>query len=157
MDEKRAIGYGLLAASFWYLFLRGVKALRVGLQQLRLVSVESETATLEVMLYVRNPLLVSVLVRDISGTISIMGIPVGTINYPINRRIAAQGVSYIPVQVHISYQALGASLFTNILSGSVQSLLIELQGKVTAGEKIPVSVPIRKAWTYNDIIQKAGV
>ena len=154
MTEKQAWIVGLSAAAFWLLVLRGASALKIGLKYIQLISVNGDTATMQVMLYVQNPLIASVLVRSVSGTVSIMGIPVGVIDYPINKRIEARSISYIPVQVEISYSKLGDAIWANIMSGSVQTLSIELDGKITAGEQYSISVPIRKLWTYSDIINR---
>ena len=154
MTTRQRIGVSILAVGVWWFGLRGASALKVGLHSLRLAGIAADTATLEVTLYVRNPLLATVFVRSISGTVSVMGIPVGVVDCPVNQRILARQTTYIPIPVQISYANLGAAAYTNIMTGSVQSLAIELQGKICAGESVPVNIPIRKIWTYNDIIQR---
>ena len=154
MTDRKAIGLGLVAAGFWYLFLRGASALKLGLKSLRLSGISLESATLEVTLFVRNPLLATVFVREIAGTISVMGVPVGVIDTVINKRIFARSTSYIPVQVQISYAAMGAAAWQNIMSGNVQTLTVEFDGKIKAGERFSVPIPVKKLWTYRDIIEK---
>lgn len=154
MTDKQAWIVGLSAATFWLLVLRGASALKIGLKSVRLQQVNGDIATLQVMLYVQNPLIASVLIRNVAGQINIMGIPVGTIDYPINRRIEARSITYIPVQVEVSYSKLGDAVWANIMSGDVQTLSIELDGTITAGERYAVSIPIHKVWTYSDIINK---
>lgn len=153
MTDKKAAYIGLAVAGFWYYFLRGVTALKIGLKQLRITGIDGDTATLEVTLFIQNPLLAQVFVRSVSGTISIMGIPVGTIDYPINRRIKSRSITYLPVRVQISYSALGDALWANIMTGDIQTLIIELQGTITTGEKVEIPIPVRKSWTYSDIIE----
>ena len=154
MSDKQAICIGLAVAGFWYYFLRGASALKLGLKSLRLSGISMDTATLEVTLYVRNPLLATVFVRSIAGTISVMGMPVGVIDTVINKRIYARSTSYIPVHVQISYAAMGAAAWANIMSGNVQTLTVEFAGKITAGEKVALPIPVKKLWTYQDIIEK---
>ena len=154
MTNQQAIGAGLLVAGFWYYVLRGASALRIGLKRLRLLTIGLDASTIEALLYVYNPLLATVFVREVQGTIYIQGQPVGVVNYPVNRRIQARSTTYIPVQLIVSPTALGAAAWQNIMSGSIQTLTIELKGTIRTGEQVVLPIPIRKTWTYNDIIER---
>ena len=153
MTNKKALYLGLGIASLWMWVFRGVSALKVGLKDIRLVNIAGDNATLQVTIYLQNPLLVSVVVRSITGVIRIMGKDVGIIDYPISQRIKARSINYLPVQVHVDYISLGDAVWANIQTGTIQTLTVELDGTITAGEKHPIKLPIRKLWTYNDIIQ----
>lgn len=151
--NKRALYWGLGVASLWMWVFRGVSALKIGLKDIRLYSLAGDGGTLQVTIYIQNPLLVSVVVRSITGVIKIMGKEVGIIDYPVAQRINARSVNYLPVLVQVDYKSLGEAVWQNIQSGTIQTLSVELEGTITAGEKYPVRLPIRKLWTYNDIIQ----
>lgn len=150
--DNKAIKLGLLATGFWYFFLRGAIALRVGLKSVRLVEVFGDRATVEIMLYVYNPTLASVLVRSLRGTVSVMGMPVGEIDYPVNARIKARRTAVVPVMVDVSSSAFGEAMWNNIQTGHIETMAIELNGSVVCGEKVPISYPIRKLWVWQDII-----
>lgn len=151
MNQKQA-WYIFGAGVIYYYFLRGVRSLRFGIERFNLISFTDKIAEFEVVFYAYNPLLVGLFMRNVSGTIRLMGVEIGYVNYPVNQEVLPRNYTFIPVRFSVDYAKLGNGLVSYLKTGNVSTLLIEFDGLVTVGREKIVSVPIRKQITWGDLI-----
>ena len=134
----------------WYGLLRGVRAVKVYFDKLRIVGINPGAIEYKITLLVHNPLLVDVLVNDISGNVYIMGVHVATINYPVNQRIRSFATSMFDIQFEAYADKLGEALWANIQTGDPHTLLVTFDGYVTIKG---IQIPVKKDFTYDDIFR----
>ena len=150
MNKKQAwwiFGAGVV----YYYFLRGVRSLQFGIKRFALVSFSDKIAEFEVVFFAYNPLLISLFLRGVKGTIRLMGIEVGIVNYPVNQDVKARSYTYIPVRFTVEYNKIGEGLVEYLKTGNVNTLLIEFEGTISLGRDHIVDVPIKKQITWGDI------
>lgn len=135
-------------AALWYWVLRGVRAIAVKFEGLRVSSVNGGSVSFALSVLIHNPLLISVLVNDIIGDVYIMDIHCATVNYPLNQRIRALGDSRIRVNFDAYPAQLGEALFANIATGDIRTLLFRFNGYVTVGG---IRIKVDKSFTFNDV------
>lgn len=140
------------AGVFYYYFLRGVKSVKFGIDRFSLVTLGEAAATFEVRFFVYNPLLVSLFLRGVAGTIKLMGIEISSVDYPINQDLKARKYTYIPIRFTVEYDKLGDGLLAYLKTGNVSTLLIEFDGSIAVGRENVVDMPISKQITWGTII-----
>lgn len=151
---KQTAGILLLSgAALWYWVLRGVRAVSVKFEKLRITGIADKKVLFNVSALIYNPLLVTVLVNNIVGDIYIMGIPCAKVNYPLNQRIRSRGTSRITVNFEAYTDQLGEALVTNIATGDIRTMLFQFVGYVTAGG---INIKIDKSFTFNDLFGHEG-
>ena len=152
MTTVQKIGWGLLGiAALWYGVLRGVDAVKVTFERLRVLSVNVGSITFNLSVLVHNPLLIDVLVNDIVGEVSLMNIPCAMVNYPVNQRLHAGKTSRLQVNFDVFSKELGEALFANIQTGNINTLLMRFDGYITVKG---IQIPINREFTFNDIFGK---
>lgn len=150
MNKKQA--WWIFAAGVvYYYFLRGVRSLKFGIDRFHLVSFNDKMAEFEVVFFAYNPLLVSLFLRNVNGTIRLMGREIGSVDYPVNQNVLARSYTLIPVRFTVEYAKLGDGLVSYLRTGNVSTLLIEFDGTISMGQDRIVSVPIKKQITWGDI------
>lgn len=150
MNKKQAwwiFGAGVV----YYYFLRGVRSLQFGIDRFHLVSFNDKMAEFEVVFFAYNPLLISLFLRNVSGTIRLMGKEIGSVDYPVNQNVLARSYTLIPVRFTVDYAKLGDGLVSYLKTGNVSTLLIEFDGTISLGQDRIVNVPIKKQITWGDI------
>lgn len=138
----------LSGAALYYFWLRGIRGIGVSFNGLRLVSIVDDEMRFSLQLSVRNPLLLSVLVNDIVGTIYLMDIPVANIDFPLNQRIYSRSISPITINFDVSKSKLGAALFTNIETGDIRTMLVHFVGYIRVQN---IKLKVDKQFTFEDI------
>ena len=141
------IGAGMV---LWYGFLRGVRAVKVYFDKLRVVSIAADGIIYRISLAIHNPLLIDVVINDIQGKVYIMDTHVATIDYPVNQRIRSFGTSVFDIQFEAYSDKIGAALWQNIQTGDVHTLLVTFDGYVTVKG---VNIHVKKQFTYDDIFR----
>lgn len=149
MKQKTAGILLLSGVALYYLVLQGIRGIGVSFKGLRVVSIVDDSVRFSVQLYIRNPLLLSVLVNDIVGTIYIMNIPVADVDFPLNQRIHSRSISPVTINFNVSKSKLGEALFANIETGDVRTLLVRFAGYLKISK---VKVNVDKQFTFEDII-----
>lgn len=148
MTNKQA---GILlvgGAALWYWVLRGVRAIAVKFERLRLYAVNVGSLSFNISVLIHNPLLISVLVNDVIGDIYIMDVHCATVNYPLNQRIGALSDSRIRLNFDAYPAQLGEALFANISTGDIRTMLFRFDGYVTVGG---IRIKVDKSFTFNDV------
>ncbi|MCM1069933.1 MAG: hypothetical protein NC038_07795 [Paludibacter sp.] len=148
MTNKTAGILLLSGGALWYWVLRGVRAIAVKFERLRLFSVNVGSLSFNISVLIHNPLLVTVLVNEIIGDIYIMDVHCAAINYPLNQRIRAMGDSRLQVNFDVFPEQLGQALFSNISTGDIKTLLFRFDGYVKVGG---IRIKIDKSFTFTDV------
>lgn len=149
MDKliKIGLGFGLL----WYSVLRGAKGLVVRINSYSFRSVNTDgTISLNLNLSIKNPLLVGITIKSITGDVYAQGCQIGTVNTTYNYYIAGGKTHVLPVIVNLDLAQMGQAALQNIQSGDIRTLTIAFNGKLTAG-KYNVPVPLQFEFDYNDL------
>lgn len=141
--------FGLTAAAI-YLKHR-IDSIGIRLRNLSLVSIdqESKSALLNMVVAVRYPLPVSTYAKRLTGSLYIQGAKVATIDTMVNRYLQPDGENIINIPVTINYQQLAAGVWSNIQTGNVRTLLIQIDARLTTNI-LPIS--IHKTLTWEDLI-----
>ncbi len=148
--KKRNKGILFLGgAALYYWVLRGIRGVSVAFKGLRVISVVDDTIRFSVQLFIHNPLLISVLVNDIIGTIYIMNIPVAEVDFPLNQRIQSRSVSPVTINFNVSREMLGEAMYQNIMTGDIRTLLVRFTGYLKAAN---VRVNVNKQFTFEDLV-----
>lgn len=136
------------AALLWYGVLRGVNAIEVKFEKLRIVKFALSAITFQLSLIIYNPLLVSVLVNEIVGDVYIMGIKVATINQPLNQRIYANKASRFNLLFDVYPNELTQALWANIQTGDIHTMLFRFDGYAVVKN---IKIPIDREFTFDEI------
>lgn len=148
--KKKTGGIILLGgAALYYWVLRGIRGISVAFNGLRVLSIVDDEVRFSVQLSIRNPLIVSVLVNDIVGTVYLMDIPVAEVSFPLNQRIYARSVSPVTINFNVSKEKLGEALYANIQTGDVRTLLVRFDGYLKAAK---MQLHIDKQFTFEDLV-----
>lgn len=145
---KIGVGLGLL----WYGLLRGAKGLVVRLDSysFRSISTADMTASLNLNLSIKNPLLVGLTIKGVQGDVFAQGQKVGYINTTYDYYLAGGKTHILPVVVNLNMSNVGQAALLNIQSGDVRTLTIAFDGKMFVG-KYNVSIPLRFKLDYDDL------
>ena len=146
---KIGLGIGLL----WYGVLRGAKGLMVRIHSYSFnsVNLSDMTASLNLNLSIKNPLLVGLTIKGVQGDVYAQGQKVGTVNTSYNYYLAGGKTHVLPVVVNLDMTSAGQAALLNIQSGDVRTLTIAFDGKLFAG-KYNVGVPLKFELDYNDLM-----
>ena len=150
LNKKQAWGISI-AGILYFTVLRGARALRYGIEYIRPAYLTDSTATISIGLYMYNPLLVGVFLRRLDANVRIQGIQVGTVSEELNYNIEPHKMARVSFNLNVDAVKLGKSLFQWIMSGNVNNLAIEVDGKLTVGRDRTVKVPIHKLMTWREI------
>lgn len=154
MDARKVIGWTAAIAAAWYGILRGANALFVGIRGYRFqaVSLQNRTASFSLNFVIKNPLLVGITLREVSGDIYIQGIKCGLVATKYNYFLSGGKTHVIPVVVTISLEGLASAVVENIMSGDVRTLTIDFDGAVFVGDSGLVRIPIQKTVTWEELV-----
>lgn len=145
-----AIGAGL--GLLWYGIKRGAKSLVFGVQNYSISAIDlSEgTAALNLNLSIRNPLMVGVTIRGITGDVYVEDRLVGRINMRYDYFISGGKTHVIPIIVNLDLSQIGPAIMANITSGDINTLDIKFDGKV-AVTNCSVPIPVKLNMNYGDL------
>ena len=141
------------AAFLWYAVLRGAKGLQVKVHSysFRGVNLSDNTVSLDLNISIKNPLLVGLTVKGVTGDVYIQGHKAGAVNTVYDYYIAGGKTHVIPVIVNLYMADVLQSALMNIQSGNVQNLTIAFDGKLLVGQ-YSVGVPLQFELDYNDLV-----
>lgn len=152
MERLAKIGLGL--GLLWYGVLRGAKGLSVRIQSysFRSVDLSAMTASLNLNLSIKNPLLVGLTIKGIQGDVYAQGEKVGTVNTSYDYYLAGGKTHVLPVVVNLDLTSSGQAALLNIQSGDVSTLTIMFDGKLFVG-KYNVGIPLKFELDYSDLTE----
>lgn len=145
---KIGLGFGLL----WYGVLRGAKGLvvRIYNYSFRSVSLTDGTVSLNLNLLIKNPLLVGLTIKNVTGDVYVQGQRVGYVNTSYDYYIAGGKTHILPVIVNLQMGDLLQSALLNIQSGDIRTLTVAFNGKLYVSN-YSVPVPLQFDFDYNDL------
>ena len=146
---KIGIGLGLL----WYGVLRGAKGLIVRVQNysFRSIDITNGTVSLNLNLLIKNPLLIGMTIKGITGDVYAQGNKVGYVNMSYDYYLAGGHTHVIPVVVNLVMGDVAQAALLNIQSGDVRTLTVAFNGKIYVA-KYSVPVPFQFELDYNDLL-----
>lgn len=146
----KTLGWILVGgAALWWGVLRGIDAIKIKFEKIRLVGITSTSMTMNLSVLVKNPLFVDVLVNDIVGDVYLMGEKCAVVNYPINQRLRGGKTSRLQVYIEVLGQQVGQALWANIQTGNINTLLMRFDGYVTVRG---MRIPIDRQFTLGEIL-----
>ena len=150
---ERLVKIGLGLSLLYYGVLRGAKGLKVRIYSysFQSVSISDMTASLNLNLSIKNPLLVGLTIKGVQGDVYAQGQKVGTVNTTYDYYLAGGKTHVLPVVVNLDLSNAGQAALLNIQSGDIRTLTIRFDGKLFAG-KYNVGVPLRFELDYNDLV-----
>ena len=154
METRQLVKIGLGAAILWYGVLRGAKALMVGVRDFsfRGLNMTDGTVSLNLKFLIKNPLLIGLTLKRISGEVYAQGQKVGYINTTIDYYLSGGHTHVVPVVVNLFMADLGQAALLNIQSGDIRTLTITFAGKIYIGS-YNVGVPVDITLNYEDLVQ----
>ena len=142
---KYGLGLGLL----WYGVLRGAKGLVIKLDSYTFRSINTDgTVSLNLNLRVKNPLLVGITIKGISGDVYAQGHQVGTINTTYDYYLAGGKTHILPVVVNLALGDVLTAAQLNIASGDIRNLTVSFDGKVYVGQRT-IGLPLQFELDYD--------
>lgn len=146
---KIIIGGALL----WYGVLRGARGLVVKVRDYAFsgLSLTDNTMQLTLNLLIKNPLLVGVTIKGVTGEVYAQGFRIGGVNTTYNYYIAGGKTHILPVVVNLNMSDVLHAGLMNIQSGDVRTLTIAFDGYIMAG-KYDIKVPLQFELDYNDLV-----
>lgn len=153
MTNLQKIGLFVGASALWYYVLRGWRALSIRLVGLGFdgLDIQGRSFVLRPIFRIVNPLFVSVFVRNVVGKLYIMDVEVADVNTVVNRPIADNTVTDIPVQVYADMEGLAASVVENIKTGDIRTLMVHFRGTVGVGKDHVVNIPLSIGLTWEQL------
>ncbi len=150
MSNWLKVGFGL--GLLWYGVLRGAKAVQVKVHSysFRSVSLADGTASLNLNLMVKNPLLVGVTIQGVQGDVYMQGEKVGKIDTTYNYTLAGGKTHVLPVVINLTLDQVTKAALMNIESGDVRTLTVGFDGKIFIGS---IGIPLSLKLDYNDLVQ----
>lgn len=145
---KIGLGLGLL----WYGILRGAKGLivKVSSYSFRHIDITTGTVSLNLNIMIKNPLLVGLTLKGVSGNVYIQGVNVGGVNTTIEYYLSGGRTHIVPIVVNLNVLDLGQAALLNIQTGDISTLTIAFDGKLYIG-KYGVAIPLQLDLGYNDL------
>ena len=149
---NKTVGWLLIGgATLWWLISRGIDAVKVSFEQIKLISISSDSISLSLSILVKNPLFFGVLLKDLTGTVYLMDVPCAVVNYPVNQRIKAGATSRLLINIDVLPTQLGSAIWANIQTGNINTLLMRFKGRINVNN---VSVPIDREFVLGDILDQ---
>lgn len=144
---------GIGAALLWYGVLRGAKGLVIKVRDysFRSISLTDMTVSLNLNFLIKNPLLVGLTLKGITGDVYAQGQKVGEVNTTLDYYISGMHTHIVPVVVDLDMKSCGQAALLNIQSGNIRTLTIAFDGKLYVGSW-SVAVPIQIELDYNDLV-----
>ena len=102
-------------------------------------------------LLIKNPLLVGVTIKGVTGEVYAQGFRIGGVNTTYNYYIAGGKTHILPVVVNLNMSDVLHAGLMNIQSGDVRTLTIAFDGYIMAG-KYNIKVPLQFELDYNDLV-----
>lgn len=154
MDTRQIVKIGLGAAFLWYGILRGARALMVGVRDFsfRGLNMTDGTVSLNLNFLIKNPLLVGLTLKGITGEVYAQGVKVGYVNTTIDYYLSGGHTHVVPVVVNLNIADLGQAAMQNIQSGDIRTLTIVFAGKIYIGS-YNVGLPVEITLNYEDLVQ----
>ena len=144
---KIGLGFGLL----WYGVLRGAKGLVVKVQDYSFRSISADgTVSLNLNLSIKNPLLVGLTIKGVTGEVYAQGQKIGTVNMSYDYYLAGGYTHVLPVVVDLQMGWLAQAAMQNIQSGDIRTLTVAFNGKIYVA-KYSIPVPFQFELDYNDL------
>ena len=144
---KIGLGFGLL----WYGVLRGAKGLVVKVQNYSFHSISADgTVSLNLNLSIKNPLLVGLTIKGVTGDVYAQGQKIGTVNMSYDYYLAGGYTHVLPVVVNLQMGQIIQAALANMQSGDIHTLTIAFNGKIYVA-KYSIPVPFQFELDYNDL------
>lgn len=144
---KIGLGFGLL----WYGVLRGAKGLVVKVQNYSFQSISANgTVSLNLNLSIKNPLLVGLTIKGVTGGVYAQGQKIGTVNMSYDYYLAGGYTHVLPVVVNLQMGQIIQAALANMQSGDIHTLTIAFNGKIYVA-KYSIPVPFQFELDYNDL------
>lgn len=154
MSIERIVKIGLGLGLLWYGVLRGAKGLVVRVHDYSFRGVSADgTVSLNLNLSIKNPLLVGLTIKGITGEVYAQGQQIGTVNTSYNYYLAGGYTHILPVIVDLKMGYVLQAAMANIQSGDVKTLTIAFDGKIYVA-KYSLPVPFQFEMDYNDLTKK---
>lgn len=136
----------------WWAVLRGINALVVGVKswQFKGLDLSNGIVDFTINFVIKNPLIVGLTLKRISGDLYIQGQKVGYINSVYDYFLSGGHTHQIPVGIRIKISQLGSAVIANIQTGDIKSLTIAFDGQITVGSA-GVSLPIQWSTDWNEL------
>lgn len=146
---KIAIGGALL----YYGVLRGAKGLQVKMYNYEFggIDLTNGIVKLKLNILVKNPLLVGLVLKSVTGDVYVQGVKAGYVNTVLDYKISGGKTHIIPVVVNLKMSELGQAVVLNIQSGNVNSLSVKFDGRLYVGD-YGVNIPLVIEKGYNDLV-----
>ena len=144
---KILLGVGLL----YYGVLRGARSLIIKVKSYSFAGIDitNGTVSLYLNMLVKNPLVVGVPIKGVTGDVYVQGYKVGYVNMSYDYYLAGGKTHIIPVVVNLVMGDVAQGALLNIQSGDIRNLTIAFDGKVYAGQKL-IGIPVQFELDYND-------
>ena len=153
MTDKSKKILGITGGLFmlWYAVFRGAKALIVRVKSYSFKSIDlvNKTVSLTINVLIKNPLLVGLTIKGISGTVYAQGVAVGSVDSTFNYYISGGRTHVLPVVVELNLSDINEAVLLNIQSGDIRTLTIAFNGKLQVGN---VGLPLQLDFDYNDLV-----
>ena len=152
MNNWAKIGFGL--ALLYYGVLRGAKSLIIKVKSYSFAGVDitSGTVAFYLNLLIKNPLVVGVKIKGVTGDVYVQGHKVGYVNMAYDYYLSGGHTHVLPVVVNLQMAEVAQGALLNIQSGDIRNLTIAFDGKVYAG-KYSVAIPVQFELDYNDFVK----
>lgn len=142
----------LVCGLLYYTIARGVNALDISIRGAQFGGLDLTKKEVQVKLffYIKNPLLIGIKLRGITGDVYMQGLKVGYVNSSYDYFLSGGRTQTVPVTVTCNIASLSEAMIANIQSGNIQTLTVAFDGYITAG-KNGVALPIQKTIGWNEI------
>ena len=135
--------------TFWYYFLRGWSGTKVWLHSYGFKGANLNNGTFDILLElaVKNPLLVSIPIHKISGTIYLNNSKIATIDTTYNKKVLARKINIIPIPLVCNMGAVGdvakIAIHNNNLDGQELMVILDVEiGTDDSNVTIPVNTTV---------------
>ena len=116
------------------------------------VDITNGRVALYLNLMIKNPLVVGVQIKGVTGDVYVQGNKCGYVNMAYDYNLAGGKTHIIPVVVNLLMGDVAQSALLNIQTGDIHNLTVAFDGNVHVG-KYAVGVPIKFELDYNDLTE----
>lgn len=151
-DWNKIVGYSIGFGLLFYGLFKNVKSLKFGVRDYSIsdLNLSAGTAVLKINIYIKNPLLVGVLVRAITGDVYAQGVKVGNVNTTYDYKISGRKTHILPILVNLNLSNVGSAVMQNIATGDIKTLELRFDGFVAVGEYY-TNIPVKLNFNYDDL------